>query len=188
MTELVAAPDRAYYLADTAVICPKCNAGFGRSCESTGGGNGGPVATHKARRDRTAHWTEEQRHQFGQLVWRHRRDLWEAPADMVAEAEAAAKPIPAKTTKQPTPKGVRLSENQAEEIERAAANGGKTAAPTGHFHGDAADRQTVLSLHAKGILAKGELFDHGYHRRYTLTDFGWQVYRQHRLIIRRRPT
>lgn len=175
---------RAYYMADQAVTCPKCRVGFGRSCESTGGGNGGPVATHKARAARTADWTEEQRQQCGELVWRHHRTPWEAPAEQVAEAEAAAKPIQTKTAKPVTPKGVRLSGPQAERIEIAAANGGKTIGPLAHFHGDAAARQTILALVAKEILAEGDLVDHGYSREYTLTDFGWQVYLNHRLIIR----
>ncbi|MER7331795.1 MULTISPECIES: hypothetical protein [unclassified Micromonospora] len=175
---------RAYYLADQAVKCPKCGSGFGAECQSTGGGNYATVFTHKARRDRTAHWTDQQRQQYGELVWRQRCLPWEAPADHVAEAEATAKPIPAKAQKPVTPKGVRLSEQQAERIEIAAAHGGKTLGPLGHFSGDAAWRQTVLSLVAKGILAEGEVVDHGYSREYTLTDFGWQVYANHRLIIR----
>jgi hypothetical protein len=178
---------RAYIMADQAVPCPKCKAGFGRSCESTGGGNGGPVATHKARFDRTAEWSEEQRQQFGELVRFHRRAPREAPADQVAAAEAAAKPIVEKLAKPATPKGVRLSENQAEEIERAAACGGKTSASTAHFHGDHQERQTINALRDKGILAEGDVSGDGYSRAYTLTDFGWQVYWQHRLIIRREP-
>ncbi|MEU8157989.1 hypothetical protein AB0B94_30420 [Micromonospora sp. NPDC048986] len=176
---------RAYYMASEAVICPTCKSGFGRQCQSTGGGNFAVVPTHKARLARIAGWSTEQRHTYGELVWQYRRTPWDAPAEVRAEAEAAAAPIPAKDTKQPTPKGVRLSENQAEEIERTAYNGGKTAAPTSHFHGDHHARQTIQALAAKGILAKGELTDDGYHREYTLTPFGWEVYRQHRLIIHR---
>ncbi|TDC59553.1 hypothetical protein E1258_17635 [Micromonospora sp. KC207] len=163
---------RAYYLAEHAVTCPKCKVGFGRLCQSTGGGNYAAVPTHKARRDRIAGWTDKQRHQYGDLVRQYRREPWEAPADQVAEAEAAAKPIPVKTAKQPTPKGVRLSEPQAEAVERAAANNGRTSASTAHFHGDAAERQTIRSLRDKGILAGGELVDDGYRREYTLTGFG----------------
>ena len=28
------------------------------------------------------------------------------------------------------------------------------------------------------------MVNHGYERKYTLTDFGWQVYLRHRLIMR----
>ncbi|MEU0078428.1 hypothetical protein ABZY58_11075 [Micromonospora tulbaghiae] len=177
----------APYYADNAVTCPKCAAGFARECQSTGGGNYATVPTHKARRARTAGWDDEQRQRFGEAVVLYRRQPWEAPADLVAEAETAATPIPTKTTSRPTPKGVRLSENQAEEIERAAENDGLTSCSTAHFHGHAAHRQTILSLHAKGILAEGDLFNHGYDRAYSLTDYGWQVWAHHRLIIRREP-
>jgi len=175
---------RAYWMADQAVPCPKCKVKFG-SCVSTGGGHYAQVATHKARRDRTADWTTEQRHRYGGLVVLYSREPWTAPADLLAEAEAAAKPIPTKATKPATPRGVRLSENQAEEIERAACNGGKITTSTGHFHGDAAYRQTIHALRDKGILAEGGLVDHGRGREYTMTNFGWDVYLNHRLIIRR---
>lgn len=176
---------RAYYMAEQAVTCPKCKAGFGRECESTGGGNSAVVPFHKPRRDRVAGWSTEQRHLYGELARRYCRRPWDAPADEVAAAEVAAAPIPAKAEKQPTPKGVRISNNQAEEIERAAYGGGKTSASTAHFHGDHQHRQTILALAAKGILAEGALSEDHYSREYTLTDFGWQVYRQHRLIIHR---
>ncbi|RKR92650.1 hypothetical protein BDK92_7092 [Micromonospora pisi] len=176
---------RLYYMASDAVICPTCRRGFGQECQSTGGGNFTLVPTHKARRTRIADWSTEQRHTYGELVFQYRRSPWDAPAELVAEAEAAAKPIPAKDAKQPTPRGVRLSEKQAEEIERAAESGGKTWASTAHFHGDHQERQTVLSLVAKGIFSEGALSGDGYSRDYSLTDYGWQVYRQHRLVIRR---
>jgi hypothetical protein len=183
---------RAYYMAADAVKCPTCRAGFGSDCRSTGGGNSAFVPTHKARTARIAGWTDEQRHEFGDAVWRYRRPSWSGPSMPVeeiervaAKAEATAAPIPVKAEKQPTPKGVRLSELQAEEIERAAHGGGKTSASTAHFHGDHQHRQTINALRDKGILAEGSVSEDGYSREYTLTLFGWRVYRQHRLIIRR---
>ncbi|MFB6392552.1 hypothetical protein [Polymorphospora lycopeni] len=175
---------RAYHMAPQAVRCPKCKAGFATYCQSTGGGYGGSVPTHKVRQDRIAAWSDDQRHKYGDLARRYMRAPWEAPADQVAEAEAAAAPIVVKSAPKVTPKGVRLSELQAERIEWAAAAGGETSASTAHFHGDHQERQTVLSLVAKGILAEGALGSRGYDRQYTLTEFGWQVYFQHRLIIR----
>ncbi|MDG4791948.1 hypothetical protein O7626_39740 [Micromonospora sp. WMMD1102] len=183
---------RAYYMAADAVKCPTCRAGFGSACKSTGGGNSAFAPTHKARTARIAGWTDEQRHKFGDAVWRYQRPSWNAPSMPVeeierfaAEAEAAAAPIPVKVEKRLTPKGVRLSELQAEEIERAAHGGGKTSASTAHFHGDHQHRQTINALRDKGILAEGSVSGDGYAREYTLTLFGWRVYRQHRLIIRR---
>lgn len=174
---------RAYMLAAQAVTCPKCKAGFGRECQSTGGGYGGPVPTHKARNDRIANWSDDERRKYGELARANHNRPWGAPADLVAEAEAAAKPIPAPKAKPASPKGVRLSELQAEEIERFAFRGGKGTASTAHFHGDHQHRQTVNALRDKGIIAEGGLVDHGYEVEYTLTAFGWQVYLNHRLII-----
>lgn len=176
---------RAYYMAEQAVTCPKCNAGFARDCQSTGGGNPATVATHKARRNRVAHWTDEQRHQYGELARAYHRNPSDAPAGQVQEAEAAAAPIPTKTAKQPTPKSVRLTEVQAERIEVTASSGGITWVPTTHLSGDAANRQCANALAAKGIIeATGEQTRY-YEAEYRLTDFGWQVYLNHRLIIRR---
>ncbi|MCG5464165.1 hypothetical protein MED01_002330 [Micromonospora sp. MED01] len=175
---------RAYWMAAASVICPKCKAGFGRECQSTGGGNGGPVPTHKARTGRTADWSEDQRHKYGEVVRANHRQPWNAPADLVAEAEAAAKPIPTPNAKPVTPKGVRLSALQAEEIERFAYNAGKGSTSTGHLSGEHQYRQTIHALRDKGILAEGGHVNHGYEREYTLTAFGWQVYLNHRLIFR----
>ncbi|MFI1194028.1 hypothetical protein ACH4T9_12335 [Micromonospora sp. NPDC020750] len=183
---------RAYWMADQSVKCPKCKAGFGEYCQSTGGGYGGPTSTHKARTSRITDWTDEQRQTFGEHVRQYRSRSWDGhttPAEVIdriaADAEAAAKPIPAAKAKPTNPRTVRLSENQAEEIERFACNAGKGAASTVHFHGDHQHRQTILALAAKGIIAEGGLISHGYEREYTLTGFGWRVYLSHRLIMRR---
>jgi hypothetical protein len=93
----------------------------------------------------------------------------------------------ATTTKQPTPKGVRLTEKQAELIELAVqyddGHPGIMYCPTGHLSGDHEARQTILALEAKGIVVQVE--HNGSDRMMRLTPFGWQVYWQHRLIIRR---
>lgn len=187
---------RAYYMADQAVKCPKCKSVFGYVCESTGGGNRSSVPTHKARTARINGWTGEQRQHFGDLVLRAQRArsaAWTGniPGDppavrdqWAAEAEAAAAPIPAAKPKPASPKGVRLYELQAEEIEGFAFRGGKGTASTAHFHGDHQHRQTIIALRDKGILAEGAVSGDGYSREYTLTPFGWQVYLNHRLIMR----
>lgn len=176
---------RASTVAAQSVRCPLCEARPGYRCTSTGGGNYATVPHHAARRTRIEHWTDAQRVQLGVLVLALRGRPMDAPAGHFNASEAAAAPIASRAAKQPTPKGVRLSEVQAERIEWAAQSGGRTSASTAHFDGDAAERQTVNSLVAKGILVEGELIADGYERRYYLTVFGWQVYRRHRLIIRR---
>lgn len=173
-----------------AVRCPKCPALAGSYCRSTGGGNFAYVVTHKAREARIAGWSDQQLVEFAALVEAQPGQiarLWpDLPDGYYAASEAAAAPIPAKPAKQPTPKGVRLSEVQAEEIERAAHSGsGGVSASTAHFHGDAQHRLTVNALVAKGILREDGLTDDGYERWYWLTSFGWRVYREHRLVIRR---
>lgn len=169
-----------------SVSCPKCKARPGRRCQSTGGGNVAEVGPHKARHARIVNWSDAQLIEFAALVEAHRatRKTW-TPEGYYAASEAAAASPPESKAKPATPKGVRLTETQAERIEWAAQSGGKTSASTAHFHGDAAERQTVLSLVGKGILVEGELIADDYERRYYLTSFGWQVYRHHRLIIRR---
>lgn len=177
-----------YSRAARSVACPRCNAHPGQECESTGGGNRARVATHRARWDRITHWTEEQLSAAHELVRSQGSTWWpHLPDGFYAGTEAAATPIVAKV-KQPTPKGVRLTEAQAEEIESAAANGGVCWVSTAHFHGDAQHRQTTNALEAKGIYrATGEVSDGGWERRLELTEFGWSVYHQHRLVIRRVP-
>lgn len=172
------------YQAARTVTCPRCNAQPGEPCKSTGGGNYAQVPTHKPRFTRVAGFTPQQVGAAVALL-REVGQRWWGQSTRFAAFEAAATPIPAGAGKQPTPKGVRLSEAQAQEIERAAHNGGKTSASTAHFHGDHQHRQTIRALAAKGILTEGELSTDGYDRKYTLTDFGWDVYRQHRLILRR---
>lgn len=177
-----------YYLAARSVKCSKCPAQNGAECRTTGGGNAALVTTHKARWDRIAHWSEQQLSTAHDMVKQEGRSaFWSRmPDGFYAEQEAAAAPIVAKA-KAATPKGVRLSESQAERIERAAAKAGVYHVSTAHFHGDAVDRQSVNALEEKGILRFVELADHGYERRMELTEFGWNVYHQHRLIIRRVP-
>jgi hypothetical protein len=181
-----------FMLASKAVYsvrCPKCPARAGSYCQSTGGGNFAHVAAHKPRQQRIADWSDEQLIEFAALVDAQPGKLYSPfnvlPDGYYAKSEAAAAPIGAKPVKQPAPKGVRLSETMAEEIERAAANGGEISAPTTHFHGDAAYRQTINALTARGILREVGLSDFGYARDYVMTSFGWRVYRHHRLVIRR---
>lgn len=174
-----------------AVSCPRCRAPAGSYCRSTGGGNFAHVATHRARGQRIAGWSDGQLVEFAALAAAQSSQLarlWpDLPDGYYAASEAAAAPVPA-PAKRPTPKGVRLSDTQAEEIERAAHSGsGGISASTAHFHGDAQHRQTVNALVAKGILREDGLTDDGYERWYWLTPFGWQVYRHHRLVIRRLP-
>jgi hypothetical protein len=173
-------------LAALAVTCPRCHARSGEPCQSTGGGNYAQVPTHQTRLGRIAGFTTEQSHAAAALVREVGRN-WYGQADRFAGFETVASPIHATTAKPPTPKGVRLSEAQAEEIERAAERGGELYASTAHFHGDAHHRQTVQALEAKGIVRFVRLSEDGYDRVYELTQFGWQVYQQHRLIIRRLP-
>lgn len=172
-----------------SVSCPKCPAQSGDRCQSTGGGNFAVVAIHKARGGRIAGWTDAQLVEFATLVDTHRAYLRSGatglPEGFYAASEAAAKPIPPQGTKPPSPRGVRLSERQAEEIERAAANGGQISASTQHLHGDAAYRQTINALAAKGILREVGYSDFHAARDYVMTPFGWKVYRHHKLIIRR---
>jgi hypothetical protein len=176
-----------YRLAARSVKCPKCDAHPGQECESTGGGNRALVPTHKARWARLAGWSEEQMAAANALVRKQGSTWWpRLPAGFYAAQEASAAPIPPKV-KAVTPKGVRLSEQQAERVELAAANGGVYHVSTAHFHGDAADRQSVNALEEKGILRFVALTDSGYGRRMELTEFGWKVYHQHRLVIRRVP-
>ncbi len=173
--------------AALAVRCPKCRQPGGHPCESTGGGNRQYVPTHKARLDRVAGWTN--------AVQGHAEVLVKAVghygygnASVFACFESAAKPIPVKGSKPATPKGVRLSEKQAELIELAVqyddGHPGIMYCPVGHLSGDHEARQTVQALEAKGIVEQVDT-TREYERLMRLTPFGWQVYRQHRLIIRR---
>jgi hypothetical protein len=172
--------------AARSVSCPKCKAKPGSACMSTGGGNPAEVATHKARRNRVQDWADEFAAQAGQLaksVAYKRWDDW-APS-LFDQYEAVATAIPVKGAKPLTPKGVQLSEKQAEEIERYVMSSGRGYISTAHFSGDHQDRQTANALEAKGIIRFVEMTADHYDRRMELTPFGWQVYRQHRLIIRR---
>jgi hypothetical protein len=175
------------YKAVLSVSCPKCKARPGQRCQSTGGGNPADVPTHRARAARIAAWSDEQLVDFAALVRAQGSTWWtHLPDDHYAASEAAAAPALAKAAKQPTPKGVRLSETQAERIEHTVEAGDKTWTSTTHLSGDAAERQTVQSLVAKGILTEGvPCGESNGERVHRLTPFGWQVYRQHRLIIRR---
>ena len=85
-----------------------------------------------------------------------------------------------------SPKGVRLSEAQAEYIEWAVHHEpvGILYCPAGHLSGDHETRQSILALEAKGIVTQDGTTE-DYERIMRLTPFGWNVYRQHRLIIRR---
>jgi hypothetical protein len=176
-----------YSRAARSVTCPKCDARPGQECESTGGGNRALVPTHKARWRRLTGWSEDQLAAADARV-REQGGTWWArlPDGFYAAQEADAAPVVAKA-KPVSARGVRLSEAQAEEIERAAANGGVYHAPTSHFHGDAQQRQSSNALEAKGILRFVALTGDGYDRRMELTEFGWSVYHQHRLIIHRVP-
>jgi hypothetical protein len=170
--------------AAQAVRCPKCRQPGGMGCTSTGGGNAAPVSTHKARTDRIGGWTNAVQEHAATLV-RAVGYHGYARESLFAVFEQAAKPIPGKAMKQYTPKGVRLSEKQAEEIEYMVMAGGVGGCSTAHFHGDHQERQTVIALEGKGIVEWTGYSDGGYTRNARLTAFGWQVYRQHRLIIRR---
>ncbi len=87
----------------------------------------------------------------------------------------------------PAPTGVRLTENQAERIEQMVQGEqpGTFWYPTTHFHGCAEIRQTLNALKAKGIAEEVAGSDDWSGHAVRLTPFGWQVHRQHRLIIRR---
>jgi hypothetical protein len=169
-----------------SVICPKCKASGGQSCQSTGGGNPMDVATHKTRTGRVAGWTNRVQDHAAQLVRAvglHSYYL----AGLFAAFEDAAAPIPAKPTKALTAKGVKLSERQAEFIEYAVQgteDPGLLYCPTGHLDGDHEIRKTINALEEKGILVEAGRSPSS-ERLMRLTPFGWQVYRQHRLIIRR---
>lgn len=174
------------WFASNAVACPKCQERPGDPCRSTGGGNRSVVPTHTARRARVDGWDEAFADEAGHLAsrWQNRcGESW--PADAFDRFEAAAAPAPVKSVRQPTPKGVRLSEKQAEEIERMVLCGGNGGVSTAHFHGDHQERQTVNALESKGIVEYTGVSDDGYTRNASLTEFGWRVYYQHRLIIRR---
>lgn len=174
------------WMASDAVSCPKCKSRPGLPCYSTGGGNTAVVNTHKARQDRVAGWPKEFASRAGWAARRYQHRNGEAwPDGAFAEFEAAAAPVVDKPAKPVTAKGVRLSEAQAEEIEGYVLRGGYGGVSTAHFHGDAQHRQTVNALEAKGIVEFVELGDDGYSRQMKLTEFGWAVYREHRLIIRR---
>lgn len=170
------------FRAAIAVICPKCRAVGGQPCQSTGGGNRADVVTHKARIARIAGLTNQVQDEAAAKV-RTMGLRWYGRSHEFAAFEAQAAPIPVRTGKQPTPNGVRLSEVQAEEIERYVYGGGFGWVSTTHFHGDDQHRRTVNALEGKGIVEFVEPEDYG--RRMKLTEFGWQVYRQHRLVIRR---
>lgn len=171
--------------AALAVRCPKCRQPGGSPCESTGGGNRAQVVTHKARLDRVARWTNAVQ-EHAEILVKAVGHYGYGNASLFAVFEAAAAPILVKAEKAPTPKGVRLSEAQAEWIEWIVqgSNPGIVHSPTTHFHGDAQLRQTINALEEKNILVF-ERNDEDGGRWLRLTPFGWQVYRQHRLIIRR---
>jgi hypothetical protein len=171
--------------ATRAVRCPKCRQPGGMGCTSTGGGNAIAVTTHKARADRVAGWTNAVQTHAEMLV-KAVGHYGYARESLFAAFEQAAVPIAAKAVKAPTPKGVRLSEAQAEYIEWAVQHEpvGILYCPTGHLSGDHETRQSILALEAKGIVAQDGSTE-ACERIMRLTPFGWQVYRQHRLIIRR---
>jgi hypothetical protein len=168
--------------AALAVQCPKCRKRGGSPCESTGGGNRQYVPTHKARIDRVAGWTNAVQEHAEMLV-KAVGHYGYGNAGLFAVFEQTAKPIPVKGNKRPTPKSVQLSEHQAQRIEYAAEDG-DLYCPTSHHDGDHAIRQTINALEEKGIVFEFERTNSG-ERMMRLTPFGWQVYRQHRLIIRR---
>lgn len=170
--------------AAQAVSCPKCKQPGGIGCSSTGGGNAISVPTHRTRTARVAGWTNAVQEHAAMLV-RTVGHHGYARQCLFAVFELAAAPIPTKSNGQPTPKGVRLSEKQAEEIERAVHGDGTLYYPTAHFHGCADIRKTINALESKGIVEFVRGTDDYYGRIFRLTPFGWQVYRQHRLIIRR---
>ncbi len=174
------------FLAARSVRCPLCPAIPGEQCISTGGGNYAVVPVHRQRVARIADWTEQQMMVAVELVRAQgTRPVHLLPAGYYDVTEAAAKPIPARAVKRPTPRGVRLSDRQAETIEIAAQNGGTYYASTVHFHGDAARRQVANAVVERGIFREAGFASDGYDRVLEMTWFGWQVYRQHRMVIRR---
>lgn len=171
-------------LAALSVVCPRCHAGGGEPCKSTGGGNYTTVPTHKARLTRVTGLTAAQAGAAVDMV-REVGSRWWGQAARFAEFEAIAAPLHTTPSRQASPTGVRLSVPQATAVEQAAKSGGELGASAAHFHGDANRRQTAQALETKGIIVYDRLSDDGYDRIYRLTPYGWQVYRQHRLIIRR---
>lgn len=170
--------------APLAVTCPKCAARPAHECESTGGGNRTHVTTHKARELRVTGWVDEFAAEAGRLVRQVFHKSWEDRAAVDwSQFEQAATPIAA-TAAPAGPASVRLSEKQASRIELAAQDG-VLYAPTSHFHGDAARRQSINALEAKGIVEQFDTTPDGYDRLMRLTQFGWLVYRQHPKVIRR---
>lgn len=95
------------------------------------------------------------------------------------------------TAPKPRANGLRLTEAQAERIERAAANGGDYWAPRpggqALFSGDGAERQVATALLDKGLfeLVDAAVRNLSSEAHYRLTADGWRVYATHRLIIRR---
>ncbi len=168
-----------------AVPCPLCKAKAGQRCQSTGGGNARQVPAHDKRWQSLTGWDEAKLVVARDLVLAQGSKVWwHLPEGYYAETEGWASPV-AEAAKVFDPKRIRLSEPQAEEMERAAANCGVLHVSTAHFHGDAQHRQTVNSLERKGILRQTGVASHGYDRRMELTAFGWRVYRQHPRIMRR---
>ncbi len=169
-----------------AVACPLCKVQAGEQCRSTGGGNSAVVKTHEKRWACLSGWTTAMLAEAQRLVVAQGRQAsWHMPTGYYAQTQAWAAEVAA-TKASMSPTGVRLSEAQAEEIERAAHCDGVVYVSTAHFHGDAQHRQSTNALERKGILRDtGVTTDGGWDRRLELTSFGWQVYRRHRLVIRR---
>jgi hypothetical protein len=169
--------------APLAVSCPRCKALPAHECESTGGGNRAYVATHKARITRVEGWADELAAEAGRLVRSVLRASYEVRAAVDwSRFETAATPITAAVPLLPAT--VRLSAPQAHHIE-VAAQDGCIYSPTSHFHGDARRRQSINALEQKGIVEFADMTPDGYDRLLRLTEFGWQVYRQHPQIMRR---
>lgn len=175
---------RGLTLALMSVTCPTCKATPGRSCTSTGGGNPANVPPHKTREQRIAHWHPAQFHAAADLVRADLARKTARPATYYAACEEAAKPIEDDAQRQATPKSVRLSAAQAAFIETAAEHG-EAFVSTAHFSGDAARRATAAALVDKGIIRQIRVTSDDYDRVMVLTGYGWQVYREHRLVVRR---
>ncbi len=174
------------FLAARSVRCPFCPAFPGERCSSTGGGNYATVPVHQQRVDRLEGWSAQQMTVAVELVHAQgTRPVHLLPAGYYDVTEAAAKPIPVRSAKTLTPRGVRLSERQAEAIELAAQSDGTYYVSTAHFHGDAARRQVANAVVERGIFREVGLTSGGYDRVLELTWFGWQVYRLNARIIRR---
>lgn len=77
----------------------------------------------------------------------------------------------------------RLTDAQAQRIERAAEHGTVWAPHRANFGGERAQITVVETLAGHGILAL--VGDDGHERTFALTVEGWRVYRTHRLVIRR---